>query len=183
MAYNFSDLKQKIKDTEEWLSREFSGVRTGRATPVLLDMVFVDAYGSKMPIQQVGSVSVEDARTLRISPWDSSLVKEVEKAILLADLGVGVATDDAGLRVSFPELTGERRIQLMKIAKDKLEQARVALRSERETTKNDITKSEKEGEIGEDEKFRYMEEMQKFVDEGNRKLEELFEKKEKEIAE
>lgn len=182
MAYNFSVLKQKVKDTEEWLKKEFGGVRTGRANPIILDTIMVESYGSKMPINQVANISGEDARTLRISPWDSALVKEIEKAITKADIGVSVSTDESGLRVSFPELTSESRAQLVKVAKEKYEQARIALRTEREAVWNDIQKQEKESLMSEDDKFRAKEEMQKIIDGGNSALETLFEKKRKEIS-
>ena len=135
-----------------------------------------------MPISQVASLSTEDARTLRITPWDASQVKEIERAITLANLGVSSAVDDKGLRVFFPELTSERREQLLKISKQKLEEARVALRGERDKVWSDIQAKEKDGKLSEDEKFRAKDEMQKLVDEGNKKLEELAERKEKEIS-
>lgn len=182
MAYNFNDLKKKVKETGEWLSKEYGGIRTGRATPILLDTVYAEAYGSKMPVNQLASVSVEDARTLRISPWDTSVSKDIEKGIMLADLGVSVSIDDSGLRVIFPDLTSERRTQLTKIAKQKLEDARITLRGAREETWSDIQKKEKDGEMSEDDKFRAKEDMQKIIDEGNRSLEEIFDKKEKEIS-
>ena len=105
MTYDFSSLKNKIKETEEWLARELSGVRTGRATPALLDGVKPEAYGTRTALRELASVSVEDARTLRVIPWDRGLLKAIEKGITDADLGVGVSTDEQGLRVSFPELT------------------------------------------------------------------------------
>jgi ribosome recycling factor len=182
MQYNFSALKQKIKETEEWLTKEFSGIRTGRATPLLLDGVSVEVYGSHMPIAQLANISIEGARSLRVSPWDKSTIKDVEKALIKADLGVGVAVDDEGIRISFPELTSERRVQLIKIAKERMEDARITLRGEREKVWTDIQAKEKEGEMSEDDKFRAKEEMQKIIDEGNRNLEAHFEKKEKEIA-
>ena len=159
-----------------------SGIRTGRATPTLLDGVQVEAYGARMPISQVASLSTEDARTLRITPWDASQTKEIERAITLANLGVSSAVDDKGLRVFFPELTSERREQLLKISKQKLEEARVALRGERDKVWSDIQAKEKDGKLSEDEKFRAKDEMQKLIDEGNKKLEELAERKEKEIS-
>ena len=131
MAYDFSKLKANIKETEEWLSRELSGVRTGRATPTLLDSVKPEAYGTRTSLRELASVSVEDARTLRVIPWDTTLLKTIEKGITDADLGIGIATDDQGLRVTFPMLTSERREQLLKIARDKTEQAKVTLRSHR----------------------------------------------------
>ena len=182
MAYNFGSLKSKIADTESWFQRELSTVRTGRATPMILDSVLVEAYGAKMLINQLASITIEGARGLRVSPYDKSTIKDVERAITGADLGIGVSVDDEGIRISFPELTGERRVQLVKLAKEKLEEARIALRGEREKVWVNIQTKEKAGEMSEDEKFRFKEEMQKLVDEGNRKLEELFDKKEKEIS-
>ncbi|MBI2025552.1 ribosome recycling factor [Candidatus Kaiserbacteria bacterium] len=181
MAYDFTLLKNKIKETEEWLARELSGVRTGRATPTLLDGVKPEAYGARTPLRELGSVSVEDARTLRIIPWDKTLTKAIEKGITDADLGVGVSTDDQGLRISFPELTSERRTQLSKIAGDKTEQAKVALRSHRTDALKALEAAEKAGGIGEDEVARHKIEIQKLIDAGNDSLLKILEKKEQEI--
>lgn len=181
MAYNFSQFQSKMKETEEWLKREFSGLRTGRATPAILDVVSVESYGSRMPINQLANVHVEDARSIRIAPWDPTQIKGIETAIKNADLGLSVNVDDKGLRVIFPELTSERRQQLIKVAKSKLEDARVAIRAERERTWDDIQKKEKAGEMSEDDKFRLKEQMQKMVDDANKSLDELSAKKEQEI--
>lgn len=181
MSYNFAPLKEKLAAAEQWLKNELSNIRTGRATPVLLDAVQVESYGSKMPINQVASVSIEDPRTLRVSPWDNAQIKPIEKAITVANLGLSVVTDDKGLRVVFPELTTERRTQFAKAAKGKLEEARVAVRTAREEVWTDIQKKEKAGEMSEDEKFRAKEEMQKMVDELNARLDEQYQRKEKEI--
>lgn len=183
MAYNFSPLKQKISDTEEWLRKEFSMIRTGRATPVILDSVKVDSYGSKMPINQIGNIHVEDPKTLRVTPWDLNLIKNIEQAIKESNLGLSVTVDGRGLRVIFPELTSERRQSLVKIMKQKLEEARITLRVERERVWDDIQNQEKKGTVGEDDKFRYKDEMQKIIDEANKVLEEMGDKKEKEIIE
>lgn len=182
MAYDFSKLKGEIKETEEWLGRELSGVRTGRATPTLLDTVKPEAYGTRTPIAQLANVSVEDARTLRIIPWDKELTKAIEKGITDADLGVGVATDDQGLRITFPELTSERRTQLSKIAGEKTEQARVTLRGHRTEAIKELEAAEKEGGMGKDEVARLKDEIQKLIDEGNKALAAHLEKKEAEIA-
>jgi ribosome recycling factor len=181
MQYDFSPLKKKIKDVEEWLKKEQSQIRTGRATPTLLDGVSVEAYGSKVPLNQVGSIANEDPRTLRISIWDQSLIKETERGIVAANLGVSVIVDDKGIRVSFPELTSERRQAVIKIAKEKLEDARVTLRKLREEVWNDIQKKEKEGGMGEDDKFRFKEDMEKIIKDGNALLEDLHSRKEKEV--
>ncbi len=183
MAYNFAQFKQSTKDVEEWLKRELSTIRTGRATPAILDGIKVEAYGSFMPINQVANMAVEDARSLRINPWDMSQAKGIEKAIITSDLGLSVAVDDKGLRVSFPELTSDRRTSLIKVAKQKLEDAKITTRGEREKVLKDVDKQEKEGIISEDEKFRIKTELQKFLDETNKVLEDLFSKKEREITE
>lgn len=182
MAYDFSKLKAKVADTEEWLKKEFQGIRTGRATPTLLDGVQVESFGTRVPLNQVGNVGVEDPRTLRVSVWSADQVKAVEKAITDANLGVGVSADDKGVRVTFPELTADRRVTLIKLAKDKLEEARISLRNERDDVWNDIQKQERDGELSEDDKFRHKEEMQKFIDEGNKALDVLMTRKEGEIA-
>lgn len=175
------DLTTKLKEVRTWLGEQYAGIRTGQATPALLDSVKVENYGTMMPINQVGSVGVEDARTLRISTWDAGVIPAVEKAITDAGLGVSVSTDSAGLRVSFPELTSERREQLLKLAKQKLEDARVSVRSARDEAVKDIEKQQKDGDISEDEKFTQKETIQKHVDTANKELEALYEQKEKEI--
>lgn len=181
--YDFSSFKNKIKVTEDWLSKELSQVRTGRATPTILDSVRVDAYGSEMPIQNVASVSSEDARTLRISPWDNSMVRPIEKAITVADLGLSVAVDDKGLRVSFPVLTTETRGQFVKMAKQKVEEAKVALRQERNKVNDDLQNSKKAGSLGEDDFLRAKTEVDKLTKEAGDKFDLLCDKKEKEIME
>ena len=158
------DLQKKLSEAVHWLGEQYAGIRTGQATPALLDSVKVENYGSMMPINQVVSVGVEDARTLRVSTWDASVIPAVERAIREADLGVSVATDSAGLRVIFPELTSERRGQLLKLAKAKLEDARVSVRSARDEAVKEIDKDQKEGNISEDEKFGFKEDIQKLVD-------------------
>lgn len=182
MAYDFSKLKGQVKETEEWLSREFSTIRTGRAATALLDGVKPEVYGARTPLKELASISVEDARTIRIAPWDKTVVKTVEKAITEADLGVSVVTDDQGLRVIFPELTAERRTMLQKLAGDKLEQARVTLRGHRTDTLKALDATEKEGGMGEDELKRLKEEAQKHIDAGMASLEALLKKKQEEIS-
>jgi len=179
--YDFNVFQTKRDEVVEWLRKEYQGLRTGRATPTLLDSIQVNSYGSRVPLNQVANVGVEDARTLRITPWDASQVKDIEKAVTDANLGVGVTTDDKGVRITFPELTTERRDTLIKMAKNKMEEARQSLRSAREEIWNDIQEKEKNGEMSEDEKFASKAELQKHIDEGNKILEEIFVKKEEEI--
>ena len=148
---------------------------------MLLDAVKVESYGSYMPINQVGSINIEDARTLRISVWDKSAVSAIEKAIREADLGISTVSDSDGVRVIFPELTSERRVQLMKLAKAKLEDARISVRGVREEIMKSLDKQQKDGDISEDEKFAQKEKVQGQVDATNRTLEALFDKKEAEL--
>jgi len=181
MAYNFSPLELRVKEIEEWLKKEYSGLRTGRAMPTVLDVVKVDAYGSKVPIEQVGSISVEGPRSIFISVWDKSQIKAVEKALTESDLGLSGQATEEGVRILFPELTSENRESLKRVAKKKLEEARVSLRNEREEVWDDIQSQEKSGEITEDDKFRLKDELQKIIDAGNKELEITAERKEKEI--
>lgn len=181
MQYDFTKLKAEIGETEAWLKKEYTGVRTGMASPQLLDGIMVESYGQKMPLNQVGSVSIADPRSLLVTPWDASQVKAVEKAITVANLGVSLKTDEKGVRVFFPELTSERREMLIKVAKDKLEHGKITLRTIREEVWTDIQAKEEAGEMSEDDRFRAKNDMQKYVDSGNMALEEIFVKKEKEI--
>jgi ribosome recycling factor len=175
-------ISQKLTEVIDWLEKEFSGIRTGQATPALLDGVKVESYGTFMPVPQVSSVGIEDARTLRITAWDATLVPAIEKAIRDADLGVSLATDSSGVRVIFPELTGERRTQLVKLAKTKLEESRVSVRGIRDEVMKKIDAAQKAGDISEDEKYSHKESVQKQIDATNQALESLFNKKEVEIS-
>ncbi len=181
MAYDFKPLDTKLSGAKEWLSREYQGLRTGRAAPAILDSVSVQAYGSMMPLKQVATIGIEDARSLRVQAFDPGIIKDIERAISQADLGVGIGSDASGVRVTFPELTSERREQLIKLAKAKLEDSRTTVRLARDETWKDIQDQEKEGVISEDDKFRLKEEMQKKVDDANAELEKLFDKKEAEM--
>jgi ribosome recycling factor len=182
MTYDFSQFKKKIGEAKEWLVREFAMIRTGRATATILDGIKVDSYGTKVAINHVAGVTTEDPKTLRVTPWDKTQIKEIEVAVNNADIGVSVAVDDQGLRVIFPELTGERREALLKLAKNKLEEARVSLRSARDDTWSDIQEKERESVLSEDDKFRAKEEMEKMNEEANKAMQEMSDKKEKEIS-
>lgn len=182
MAYDFKPFEKRIKEIEERLAKELASVRTGRATPAILDGVMVESYGSRVPVNQVANIGVEDARSLRISPWDASMGKEIEKAIMQANLGVAVGADEKGVRVSFPELTSERRVSMVKLAKEKVEDVRQMLRAARDEVWNDIQAKEKAKEMTEDDKFRGKDDMQSRVDAANKRFDEALERKEKEIA-
>lgn len=181
MSYDFSDFKKRLIGVEEWLKKEFSGLRTGRATVAILDSVFVEAYGSKMPLNQSASLSVEDPKTIRVSPWDKSLVGPIEKAITLADIGASTVSDGEGIRVIFPPLTTENREKLVKVAKNKLEEGKISVRNERADEIKKIESAQKNGEMAEDDVKRNKDSIQKFIDESNKKLDELFKEKEQDI--
>lgn len=175
MSYNTQNFKTELKKVEEWLSKELSSVHTGKATPLILDSINIESYGSYMPIKNIASITVEDAKTLRISPWDKNQIKAIEKAIQSADLGLSVLSDSDGVRAIFPILTTETRSRLVKVLKEKLEEARISVRKNRT---DEIGKTE---DLSEDEKKRAKDEIQKCVDEANKNLENIFDKKENDL--
>lgn len=181
MTYDFKPFDARIKEITERLQKDLSGIRTGRASVAILDGVQIESYGSMMPINQVANISIEAPTILRVAPWDINTVKEIEKAITVANLGVSTGIDDKGVRVFFPEPTGERRAQLVKLAKEKVEEFRTELRRAREEVWSDIQQQEKDGVLTEDDKFRSKDEMQKRVDAANASFEAALERKEKEI--
>ena len=167
MSYSFNEFKTHMQKVQSVLREEYAQLQTGRANPAILDGVKIVMYGTEMPINQVGSVTVEDAKTLLISPWDVSAVQEIEKALRDNDNGFSIAVNDAGVRVCMPDLTIERREQLQRVVREKLEQSRIVVRTSRDGIKKDIEKKEKDGELSEDEKFKALDDMQKIVDETN----------------
>lgn len=181
MTYDFSEFKKKAGEVAERLQKELSAIHTGRASSAILDNVYIESYGASLAVQHVATIANEDARTIRIVPWEKGNAKAIEKAINEANLGVSVSTDDAGLRMFFPPLTTERRIAFTKIVRDKVEDARVSFKGVRENTKNDIIATEKDGGMSEDEKKFALDELQKLVDETNNTLGLIGEKKDKEI--
>lgn len=181
MPYNFSAFKSDLKKVEEFLSKEYSQLNVGRASPMVLDGVQVESYGSLGPLKNVASISIEDPKTLRIAPWDKAMIKPIEKAVAASNLGLSVATDDSGVRITFPQLTTESRERLVKVLKEKLEESRITVRRERERVWDDVQSQEKAGTLTEDDKFRAKDELQKVIDEANKNLEGIFEKKEKEV--
>jgi len=175
MAYNTQNFKIELKKIEEWLSKEYSQVHTGRATPVVLDSITVESYGNYVAIKNLAGVTIEDPKTLRIIPWDKNSVKSIENAIRDADIGLSVLSDSNGIRVIFPMLTTESRVKLVKILKEKLEEARISVRKMRQEEIDSLD------DLSEDEKKRGKEDVQKCVDETNSNLEVIFNKKETDI--
>lgn len=181
MQYNFSNFKNELKKTEEFLSKEYSQLNIGRASPMVLDGISVESYGSFVPLKNSATISIEDPKTLRISPFDKSQIKTIEKSIAGSNLGLSIATDDMGIRVIFPQLTTETRQTLVKVLKEKLEESRITVRHERVVVLEDIEVKKKEAKMTEDEMFAAKEELQKITTETNNKMEAIFEKKEKEV--
>lgn len=173
---------KETTNTTEWLVSEFGKIRTGRATPSFLDGVQINSYGSLVPLNQVASVTVEDAKTIRVSPWDSSQIKTIESAIDKADMGVSTSSDEKGVRVHFPDLTTETREKIAKLAKQKHEEARVTLRGERDEIRSTVQNDQKTGDLSEDESKRILTQIEDKTAETNKKFDELFDKKYQELT-
>jgi ribosome recycling factor len=181
MNFDFSKTKQDLNNIFEYLKQEYLQISTGRANPTLLDGVYVESYGTKQPVKNIASINLEDARTLRIVPWDKNQIQDIEKAIHDSQLPFSVSVDDAGVRLNIPQLTQESKQSLVKLIKQKLEDARVKVRNVRHETNRAIEDAEKAGDFAEDARKRFKEELQKIVDEANKNLEELYDKKENDI--
>lgn len=176
-----SNMQTHLAKTEEALKKDFSGLRTGRATTALLDGIMVDAYGSVVPLNQVGNASVPEARMLSVQVWDKNLLKTVEKAIRDAGLGLNPMNDGQTIRIPIPPLSEERRIELVKIAGKYTETARVSARNVRREALDEVKKLKQANEISEDEQKRYEAEIQDMTDKTVAALDELLKTKEVEI--
>lgn len=174
--------KERFSKVIEHLKTEVSSLRTGRATPALVEDIMVESYGTKQPLKAVASIFVTDAKTLTVDPWDKSLIQAVDKAISQSPLGISPVNDGKVIRLPLPDLTQERRAELIKVLHQKLEQARIGLRQAREEIRREIETKEKNKEIGEDEKFKLYDDLEKKVKEFNDKIKEIGELKEKEIT-
>lgn len=175
------DVEIKMKKTIEATQREFSVVRTGRASPSLVENLRVDYYGAPTPLRQVASVSAPDARLVMIQPWDKNALVDIEKAILKSDIGITPTNDGKSIRLSMPPLTEERKAELDKIVKKIAEDGRVSLRTCRHSAIEHIRKLDKDKAITEDEKFKSQEEIQKLTDKYIKDIDNLLAAKEKEI--
>ena len=177
----FQVYEDKMNKSLDALLNEYASIRAGRANPKVLDKIRVDYYGTPTPIQQVGNVSVPEARMLVIQPWEKSLLKAIEKAILTSDLGINPTNDGSVIRLVFLELTEERRKELAKDVKKKGEGAKVAVRNIRRDANDSFKKMEKADEISEDEKTEAEEKIQKLTDKMIEKIDKAVETKMKEI--
>jgi ribosome recycling factor len=175
--------RQRMDGAIEALRREFAGVRTGKASPGLLDTVKVDAYGSMMPLNQVGTVTAPEARMLLVQPWDKTLIKATEKALRESDLGLNPSNDGQVIRIPIPPLTEERRKEYVKLLHKLTEEARVAVRNVRREANDEIKHRQKDEGLSEDDIRREQAEVQKLTDQYVAKIEELMKHKEAEIME
>lgn len=175
------EAENSMKKTIEVVKREFASLRAGRATPALLDKILVNYYGTPTPVNQLANITVPEARLLIIQPWDKSMVPEIERAIMKSDLGINPTSDGTVIRLSIPQLTQERRAELMKVIKKKAEEGRVAIRNIRRETNEQLKALQKEGEITEDDLKRNQDDVQKITDRNIKDIDNLLSTKEQEI--
>ena len=178
---DYSEIKEKMDKSIDNLNEKFAEVRAGRANPAILNKVKIDYYGTPTPINQVAGVSVPEARLIVIQPWDMSILKEIEKAILASDIGINPNNDGKVIRLAFPELNEERRKELVKDIKKLAEECKVAIRNARRDGMDLAKKLQKDGEMTEDELKQAENEIQKLTDKSIEEIDKLLENKEKEI--
>ncbi|MEA2006654.1 MAG: ribosome recycling factor [Patescibacteria group bacterium] len=174
-------IRLELEGAVEFFQEELINIRTGRANPLLVEDLEMEYYGSKTPLKQVASISVQDARTIVITPWSKDSLVDIEKAVSESDLNLNPVNDGNVIRLVFPQLTEERRMELVKVMKKKTEEARIKVRKVREDAWDGIQKKEKDGKISEDDKFRQKDSLQGIIDEFNKKIEQLSDKKEEEV--
>lgn len=177
----FNDIVNRMHKTIETIDREFSHIRTGRATPALLDRIMVDAYSAKMPINQLATISIPQPRTIIVMPFDKSNLPKIEKAINASDLGINPNNDGKNIILEIPMLTEERRKDLAKVIHKKAEESKIAIRNIRREGKEKIEKMEEEKKITEDELKKNLDKLQKHTDDFIKKIDDIVVKKEKEI--
>jgi ribosome recycling factor len=177
------DASERMKKSVEATSHEFASVRTGRASPALLDRVHVDYYGAQTPLKQLANISAPEARLLSITPYDKSSIKSIEKGILEADLGLTPGNDGNVIRLTIPELTEERRKDLVKIVRKIAEEGRISVRNVRRDVMHDMRELKEAGETGSDDEHRAEVELQKLTDERIGEIDDLLHAKEAEVTE
>lgn len=176
-----TDMQTRLAKTQDSLKKDFAGLRTGRASTALLDPIMVDAYGSMVPLNQVGNVSVPEARMLSVQVWDKNLMKHVEKAIMESGLGLNPMNDGQSIRIPIPPLSEERRVELCKIAGKYTETARISARNIRRDALDEVKKLKNANEISEDDQKRFETEIQTLTDNAIKALDEMLKTKEVEI--
>jgi ribosome recycling factor len=178
-----AESKEKMAKAISHLQGEFGSIRTGRASPVFVEKLRVDYYGSEVPLQQLAGFSVPEPRLLVVSPYDKNSIKAIEKAIQASDLGITPSNDGAVIRLAFPQLTAERRKEMVKIVKHRAEEARVAVRNVRRSARHDLEAFQKEGELSEDDLDRAEKELEKLTHEYVAEIDNLAAHKEQEMLE
>ena len=178
-----TNAEERMKKSIEVFRHELAGMKAGRATPALLDKLRVDAYGSPVPINNVANIDVPDSRTLVIKPWDRTMIKAIEKAILTSDLGLNPNNDGIVIRLSIPPMTEDRRKEMVKLVHKRTEEERVTIRNIRRDANDQVKKAEKEKSISEDESRRAQDEIQKLTDKYVKEADHIMSLKEKEIME
>lgn len=178
-----AESKDRMAKAVSHLQGEFGSIRTGRASPVFVEKMRVDYYGSEVPLQQLAGFSVPEPRLLVISPYDKNAIKAIEKTIQASDLGITPSNDGAVIRLAFPQLTAERRKELVKVVKHRAEEARIAVRNLRRTARHDLEAFQKEGELSEDDLDRAEKELEKITHEYVAEIDNLAAHKEKEMLE
>ena len=181
MAVDFKDFERRMNKALDHLEEEFGAVRAGRANPKVLDRISVEYYGSETPLNGVATISTPDARTLVIAPWDTKLLKDIQKAIQVSDLGINPQNDGKVIRLVFPQLTEERRKDLAKQVKKYAEEAKVAMRNIRRDGMDYLKKLKKNSEITEDEQKKAEKDLQDMLDKYTKKADEAYAAKEKEL--
>ncbi len=179
--FNIEDISRRMDGAANSLKNEFSGLRTGRASATLLDPVYVDVYGSKMPINQLATISIPDPRTISVQVWDKSQVEVIDKAIRDSGLGLNPNMDGQLIRIPIPELNSERREELCKVASKYAENARIAVRNVRRDGMDSLKKLEKNGDISQDDQKNYSSDIQNITDSSIKEIDELLQKKTTEI--
>lgn len=173
--------REEFNKAVDFFKKEILSLRTGRANPNMLEGVMVEAYGTMTPVNGLASINVPDAESITLTPWDKSVIKALEKAMVEADLGVGVVNEGDKVRLTVPKMTEENRLDLVKKLNDKMEQSRVSIRQVREDIKQEIEQAEKDKEIAEDDKFRFLKELDEEVAKQNDNLKAIRDAKEKDI--
>ncbi|MFA5184287.1 MAG: ribosome recycling factor [Patescibacteria group bacterium] len=183
MNQYLQDKQSEFSNALDFFKKEIAALRTGRANPAVLDAIQVEAYGVLNPLNAVGNIAVSDARSIVIAPWDKGVIKSIEKAIVEANLGLGVVNEGDKIRLTVPPLTEENRKELVKKLNEKMEKVRIILRGARDNVKNAVEKAFADKEMSEDDKFRFIKELDEFSAKKNEELKDIRDRKEKDIME
>ena len=178
---NLDEEKSEFEKSLQYLKNDLATIRTGRANPEMVENILVESYGTKTALKQLASITVPEARTILIQPWDKNIIKDIEKAIVNAQLGISPTAEGSNIRLTIPALTEESRREFVRVINNKAEKARVAIRQVRDRIKEGIVKEEKEKNITEDDKYDLIKDLDELTREYNEKIKELAKTKENEV--